>query len=41
MPLFYSGQGVNPDLQGNVTNVLTLQAGAVYPLPNQWLSLGP
>ena len=39
MPLFFSGQGVNTDLQGNVTNVVTLQAGQVYPLPNQWLEI--
>lgn len=36
MPLFFGGQGVNPDLQGLVTNVVTLPAGAVYELPNNW-----
>ena len=36
MPLFFGGQGVNPDLQGLVTNVVTLPAGSVYELPNNW-----
>lgn len=39
MPLFFGGTGVVPSLGGNVTNAVTLQAGAVYPLPNNWFEV--
>lgn len=41
MPLFFGGTGVTTDLQGNVTNVVTLEAGACYPLPNNWYETLP
>jgi hypothetical protein len=41
MPLFFGGTGVTTDLQGNVTNVVQLQAGAVYQLPNNWFEVLP
>ena len=36
MPLFYSGPGVTPSLNGQVTNSINLQAGQVYPIPSGW-----
>lgn len=39
MPLFYAGQGVTPTLGGNVTNMVTLRGGQVYPLPNNWFEV--
>lgn len=39
MPLFFGGQGVNPDLQGYTTNVITLEAGQCYELPNNWFEV--
>jgi hypothetical protein len=39
MPLFFGGTGVTTDLQGQVTNQITLQAGQVYPLPNNWFEV--
>lgn len=39
MPLFFGGTGVTTDLQGQVTNAITLQAGAVYTLPNNWFEV--
>jgi hypothetical protein len=36
MSLFFGGQGATPSLLGNVTNVIELQAGQTYLLPNQW-----
>jgi len=41
MSLFFGGNGVLPDLKGYVTNVIELQAGAVYPLPNDWFEAKP
>lgn len=41
MPLFFGGTGVTPDLQGQPTNVITLQAGQVYELPNNWYETKP
>src|SRR5665213_55996 len=33
--MLFSGPGVNPSLKGAITNVINLQAGAVYPIgPN-------
>lgn len=39
MPLFFGGTGVTTDLQGQVTNVITLQAGQVYNIPNNWFEI--
>jgi hypothetical protein len=39
MPLFFGGNGVLPDLKGQTTNVVTLQAGAVYSVPNDWFEV--
>jgi hypothetical protein len=41
MPLFFGGQGVNPDLAGVVSNAITLQPGNVYPFPNNWYEAKP
>lgn len=41
MPLFFGGQGVNTDLAGLVTNVITLQAGQCWPFPNNWYETKP
>lgn len=36
MPLFFGGTGVTPSLGGEVSNALTLPAGACWPFPNNW-----
>ena len=41
MPLFFGGQGVLPDLAGQVTNVVTLAAGQVWPIPSGWWETKP
>lgn len=41
MGLFFGGNGVLPDLKGYTTNVIELQAGACYPLPNDWFECKP
>lgn len=40
MPLF-AGPGVNPDLRGLVTNVISLPAGAVWMFPANWYEAKP
>lgn len=39
MPLFFGGSGVIPDLKGYATNVVSLQPGECYPLPNDWFEV--
>lgn len=41
MPLFFGGTGVTPDLQGQATNVITLEAGQCYEFPNNWFECKP
>lgn len=41
MPLFFGGTGVTPDLQGQATNVITLEPGQCYEFPNNWFECKP